>query len=141
MTAFVGANRYKAPYSGEDGNRTHVHGYFKLPAAAAAADTVDLALIPAGMKVHEVQSAWSAMGGSGTTYSLGWKYEDGSAGGSATAFHAATASVSAGTVNNPILPIGPFTKPAILYATLGTGIAASASEMSSSVVGEFVGTM
>jgi hypothetical protein len=90
-------------------------------AAAAIADKARLAVLPAGSRVFNIKAVNAALGAS-TTISLGWENVDGSAGGSASAFLAATATSAAGVANSTAAPVD-FDKDAYLTATVGGGVA------------------
>lgn len=144
MTAIVAGDRYKAPYAGEDGNASSWSGYHKMTAAGSIGDTIDLFKIPAGAKIDEVIEAHSAHGGT-AAMTIGWKYEDGSSGGSATALKASGSTVSAGASANPVIPNNVITgqvfdKPAIVYITNSGSAIPQNGEVYVACRGEFVGT-
>lgn len=138
MANITAGDRSKAPYAGDLGNTARWSGYHKMPVAGGIGDTIELAEIPAGALVSDVSCVWSAHGGT-ATLALGWKYKDGSAGGSASAFKAAASSVAAGNSVAGILPVY-FDKPAILYATNAGSAIPQNGEVSAVLYGEFVGT-
>lgn len=141
MAQLIAGDARKAPFAGDVGNKGVWSGYYKYPVAGANGDTIDLFEVPAGARVFEVGVANSAFG-AGVTLSLGWKYKDGSAGGTATALMAATSVATAGSLGGNILPIDNTGsgKSMIVYATIGGGNPAANSEVFARVEGEFVGT-
>jgi hypothetical protein len=107
-------------YTGEEGNLSAQHGS-QLLAAAQIADTVDLVTIPAGSKLLDAALVNAALGAS-VTVALGYRFKDGTTGGSATALLAATAATSAAKTNSVFAPIV-FAKDVVLYATIAGGAA------------------
>lgn len=143
-TNIIAGSRYKAPYAGDAGNSLVLSGYHKMAAAGAIGDTIELLEIPAGAKVDEICEAHSAHGGT-ATLAFGWKYKDGSAGGSATAVKAAASTVAAGDSQKTLFPEGVITggvfdKPAILYATNAGSAIPQNGEIYVKLKGEFLGT-
>ena len=136
MANVQAGDRFKAPYAGEVGNKGQWDGYHKMAAAGNVGDTIELCEVPAGVKLNEHNTSWSAHGGT-ATLSIGWKYKDGSAGGSATAIKAAASSVSAGNAVGGFLPITT-TKPIIIYATNAASAIPQNGEVYCAVSGEFV---
>lgn len=140
MAAIIAGDRYKMPFAGEDGNSSNWNGYYKMPAAGSIGDTVDLFEVPAGARIDEYGFTWAGQSGTTATVAIGWKYKDGSAGGSASALRTATAvGAAAGSVSAGLLPIY-FEKPAIIYVTNGVAAFASGAELYVKAEGEFVGT-
>ena len=126
MAAVISGDRYKVPFAGETGNASRWDGYHKMPAAGSIGDTIDLFEIPAGAKIDEVIEVHSAHGTS-ATMAIGWKYKDGSSGGSATAIRAAASSAAAGSAQVLLNPAALFSstggvvdKPIIVYITNAT---------------------
>lgn len=97
MAVIKGTGLYQIPYYGEYGNLSQMES--AVPSGSVAnADTVDFMTIPGGVKVVDVTTIFSApTGGSAHTMSLGWRYADGSAGGSATAFFTTTSVAGTNT--------------------------------------------
>lgn len=93
----------------------------KTLAAAAIADTVDLMKIDGPCRIEDAHMINAALG-AGVTISLGWRYQDGSAGGGAAAIFAATAAAAAGRVSMGLAPFST-TKGIVIYATVGGGAA------------------
>lgn len=121
MAQIIASTMKINPYTGEEGNLSGDHGSAVLNAAQIA-DTIDLLPIPAGAKLRNVDLVNAALGAT-TTVSLGWRYKDGTAGGSATALLGATSTAAAAKTTSAFAPIV-FAKDAVLYATVG-GAAAS----------------
>ncbi|MBX9850022.1 MAG: hypothetical protein K2X64_12060 [Rhodocyclaceae bacterium] len=121
MAQIIASTMKITPYTGDAGNLSGDHGSAVLNAAQIA-DTIDLLSIPAGAKLRNVNLINAALGAL-TTVSLGWRYKDGTAGGSAAALLAATSTAAAAKTAGTFAPIV-FTKDAVLYATVG-GAAAS----------------
>lgn len=153
MATITGQELNKAQYTGSTGCAAAYSGYHALAAAAAnATDTLDLCTIPAGVKPQTFNVAWTAHGGSGTL-SFGWRYKDGSTGGTATAFLAATSTVSAGSAQATLIPAnvtalgssgnssGVFDKDVILYATSAATAMPSGMKVNAVLNGEYVGTL
>ncbi len=138
MANVIAGDRNKAPYAGEVGNKGVWSGYHKMPVAGNIGDTIELCQVPAGAKIFGYEAAWSAHGGT-ATLAIGWKYKDGSAGGSATAIKAAASSVAAGNAVAAFLPIE-FEKTAIIYVTNAASAIPQNGETFVAVSGEFVGT-
>lgn len=144
MSNIIAPSRYKAPYAGDAGNALVIDGYFKAAAAGSIGDTIELLEIPAGAKINEILEVHSAHGGT-AALTLGWKYKDGSSGGSATALKASTSTVSAGNSQATLIPGGVITgevfdKPAILYATNSGSAIPQNGEIYVVAKGEYVGT-
>ena len=118
MTALVAASVNNAVYAGEEGNLSADLGLYTF-AAGQIGDTVDLQTIPAGTQLLDLDIIFAALG-AGSTLSFGWRYKDGSAGGSATALLAATSTAAAGVASASFTPIT-FLNTAILYATIAGG--------------------
>jgi hypothetical protein len=120
MAQIIASTMNNNPYTGEDGNSSTDHGY-KLLAAAAIADTIDLLTIPAGAKMIEVCMINAALGAL-STISLGYRNKDGTANAAGTnvALLAATSTVAAGKTRSVFAPIV-FAKDAVLYATVAGG--------------------
>lgn len=116
MAKIIASTMTNTPYTGEEGNKSADHGQAVL-AAAAIADTVDLLNIPAGSKLLDVALISAALG-AGSTVSLGWRYKDGSVGGSATALLPVTGTAAAAKTPSAFAPIA-FAKDVVLYATIG----------------------
>lgn len=104
-------------HAGEYGNGSRAWSSATL-AALADGSLVDFLEVPAGTDLYEAKLGNAALGAS-TTISLGWRYKDGSAGGSATAILAAASTVSAGSRESALITPIRFEKPAIIYATMG----------------------
>lgn len=94
----------------------------KTFAAQANGDTLDLFQIGGQCTMLDGHVVAGALG-AGVTISIGWRYADGSAGGSATALLAATVMNTAGLKTT--LSMAPITvdKDVIIYATIGVGAA------------------
>lgn len=127
----------KAPYAGAQGNKSVWRGRHVMAAAGNIGDTIELCEVPAGAVITAHNTSWSAHGGT-ATLAIGWKYKDGSAGGSATAIKAAASSVAAGNAVGGFLPIAP-TKPIIIYATNAASAIPQNGDVYVEVSGEFVG--
>jgi len=145
MTAINSGDKFKAPFAGEDGNSSNWSGYYKYPAAGATGDTIDLFEVPAGAKIDEIAEVHSAHGGS-AAFTLGWKYKDGSAGGSATALKASFSTVSAGNSVIAVSPLSLFSsnrgvvdKSIIVYATNSGSAVPLNGDLYVKASGEFIG--
>lgn len=168
MAAIISGDRYKAPFAGEMGNYSSWSGAYKYPAAGVIGDTIDLFEVPAGAKIDEYVVAWSGLTNTTATLAIGWKYKDGSAGGSAngrtgtpsaTAIRAATAvGAAASSASSAVLPTALFPPatagsalaaatipgvvdaPIIVYVTNGVALFPANGDIYVRVAGEFVGT-
>lgn len=120
MAQIIASTMKNTPYNGEEGNKSSDHGAHLL-ASAAIADTVDLLTIPGGSKLLDVAMINAALGTS-TTVSLGWRYKDGTVGGSATALLIATSTAAAAKTPSAFAPIT-FAKDVVLYGTVAGGVA------------------
>ncbi len=138
MANIQAGDRFKAPYSGDLGNASVWRGYHKMAAAGTIGDTIELAVVPAGAVITSHNTSWSAHGGT-STLAVGWKYKDGSAGGSATAIKAAASSVAAGNAIGGFLPIN-VDKDIVIYATNAASAIPLNGEVYVEVYGEYVGT-
>lgn len=138
MANLQAGDRFKAPYAGDLGNKSQWSGYHKMAAAGLLGDTIELCEVPAGAVLNGHNTSWSAHGGT-ATLAIGWKYKDGSAGGSATAIKGAASSVAAGNAVGGFLPIT-VDKPIIIYATNAGSLIPLNGEVYVAVAGEFVGT-
>ena len=115
-------NITQIPFAGQHGNLNNANDG-KTLAAAAIADTIDFVTIPAASKIVDAHMVNAALGAS-TTVSLGWRYKDGTAGGSATAILAATSTVAAARTNMTAAPITPtLPKDIVVYGTIACGAA------------------
>ena len=106
------------PSTGSWGNRS---GFISNTtfAAVAIATEVDLMKLPPGTELTDLHAVFDALdGGAASTVSFGWKYEDGSTGGGATALAPAQATGVAGDYRGAFKPIF-FSKEVILTATVG----------------------
>lgn len=92
------------------------HGSLTL-AAAQVADKIRLVKLYAGTKVHDVKMVNAALGAS-STVAIGFEYVNGEAGGSATAFLAATNTASAAATRSPAAPVT-LEYDAFIIATIG----------------------
>lgn len=115
MAQRTAATVKNATYAGEAGNLSVDHGTFTA-VAAAIADTIDLLTIPAGSKLLDVKFVNAALGAT-STLGYGWRFKDGSVGGSAVALLAQTSTAAAAMNFYAGAPIQ-FDKEAILYATV-----------------------
>lgn len=138
MANIKAGDRNKSPYAGEVGNKAQWSGYHKMPVAGAIGDTIELCVVPAGAVINAHNTSWSAHGGT-ATLAIGWKYKDGSAGGSATAIKAAASSVAAGNAVGGFLPITA-DKDIVIYATNAASAIPQNGEVYVAVSGEYVGT-
>lgn len=145
MAAINAGDKYKAPFAGEDGNSSNWSGYHKMPAAGSIGDTIDLFEVPAGAKIDEILEVHSAHGGT-AAMTIGWKYKDGSAGGSASALKASASTVSAGNSVGGLSPLSLFSssggvvdKPIIVYITNSGSAIPLNGEVYVKASGEFVG--
>jgi hypothetical protein len=93
----------------------------KTFAAQPAADTCDLYTISGSSKIIDGHLVNAALG-AGVTISVGWRFADGSAGGSATALLPATVCTAAARTNIPVAPFQ-VDKDIVVYATIGVGAA------------------
>jgi hypothetical protein len=109
-------------YSG-DAPFAVAHGAITL-AAAPSGHRVRLVRLFAGTRVHDVKMVNAALGGS-TTVALGFEYVNGEAGGSATAFLAATSTAAAATTRSPSAPVT-LEFDAFIIATIGGAAATGA---------------
>ena len=110
-------------FAGQHGNYNVIEDG-KTLAAFLVADTVDLMTIPARCKIDDFHLINAALGAA-VTLSLGWRYKDGTAGGSATALMAATAMTAAARTNMAVAPVLPsLQKEIVVY---GTGAGATAA--------------
>lgn len=146
MANIQAGDRFKAPYAGDLGNQSTWSGYHKMPVAGAIGDTIELFEVPAGAKIDEVSEVHSAHGGS-ATLAIGWKYKDGSAGGSATALKAAATSVAAGNSTTILNPMSLFPNnggvvdaPIVVYVTNAGSAIPQNGDVYVRLSGEFVGT-
>lgn len=122
MAQILGDNINDIQMYGEYGNCSIADGG-KTLAAAAIADTVDLIKLDGPVRILDAHMINAALGAA-TTVSLGWRYSDGTAGGSATAILAATGTVAAARTNTAAAPIQPSLQKGItIYATVGGGVA------------------
>ena len=135
MAAIIASTMKNNPYTGEEGNRSADHGY-QLLAAAAIADTIDLLVIPGGAKLLGVSMINAALGVS-STLSLGWRYKDGTAGGTNVALLAATATATAAKALSVFAPMS-FAKDVVLYATVAGGAVTGQLDVVTDYI--FVGT-
>jgi hypothetical protein len=153
MGTIIGPERNKQQYTGEAGNKLICDGYYKQNGAGTLADLVELFVIPAGSKIVEFAMAWST-GAASETLALGWKYRDGSTGGAATAFLAATAVTTAGSaVADCFVPAaltalgssgnssGVFDKDVIVYATNAGAAIPANQQIYAKAEGIYVGTL
>lgn len=102
---------------GEYGNCSIADGG-KTLAAANIADTVDLLQIEGPIRFEDIHMVNAALGAS-TTVSLGWRYKDGTAGGSATALLAATSTAAAARTNGTSAPFSTLSgKTVVIYGTV-----------------------
>jgi hypothetical protein len=115
MAKILSDNFYGIRHFGEYGDLS-VADDGKTLAAASIADTVDFFTIPGGLRFEDGHMVNAALGAS-TTFSIGWRYVDGSAGGSATALLAATSTAAAARVNFTSAPFS-VDKDIIVYGTL-----------------------
>lgn len=99
------------------------HGAVTL-ASAPVAHRVRLVRLYAGTKVHDVKMVNAALGAS-STVAVGFEYVNGEAGGSATAFLAATNTASAATTRSPSAPVT-LEFDAFIIATIGGAAATGA---------------
>lgn len=115
-------NITQIPFAGQHGNLNQINDG-KTLAAAVIADTIDFATIPVGSRIVDAHMINAALG-AGTTLSLGWRYKDGTAGGSATAIFAATSMAAVARTNMATAPITPtLAKDIVVFATLAGGAA------------------
>ena len=153
MAAITGLQVNNRQFNGVQGNAAVWSGYNKMGAVASTVtDTLDLLTIPAGAKVNDFKVAWTAHGGAGTL-SFGWRYKDGTTGGTATAFLGATSSVAAGSASNVFVTpdltalgtsgnsSGIFDKDIIVYATSAATLMPANMEIEAHLSGEFRGTL
>lgn len=134
MATLTATSVANIPPVGSAGNVSVQFGSYTF-AAAAIADKVRLCVIPAGAKVFNIAAINAALGAS-STVALGWEYVDGSAGGSSTAFLAATSTAAAGRAESTAAPVS-FDKDVYLIGTVGG--AAATGQYDVSVSYEFVG--
>lgn len=119
MSALNASTKYNLQFFGEQGNASVALGKY-VAASAQIADTIDLLTMPeGGLTVTSAHLINAALGAS-STVALGWRYLDGSAGGSATAFFGQTATSSAGRINSTNAPID-VEKAIVIYATVAGG--------------------
>src|SRR4051812_24917715 len=106
-------------FAGEYGNYSVKAAHY-VAAAAQVGDTIDFFTLPGKCRIHEWTMLSAALGGT-ATLSLGWRYADGSAGGSATALLPASA-VAAASRTEALTNLGQVIdvdKDVIIYGTLG----------------------
>jgi hypothetical protein len=135
------SNEFSAPvFAGEYGNKSSAYGQ-KTLAASQVADTIDWFVIPGKSKVLDVEFAWAAMGAA-ATFTLGWRYADGTAGGSATALLPDSGTTAAAGIQRPLSNVNvPFTtdKDIIVYSTQAA--AAATGQANVRVDYAFLGTI
>lgn len=141
MARLLSAQYSDPVFAGEYGNYSVKAANVTL-AAAQVADTIDWFMLPGKCRIHEWKISWAAMGGAATA-NLGWRYVDGSAGGSATALLPASGSMAAAGNLEPVaavqvIPID-VDKDIIIYSTLAG--AAATGRMDVRVNYEFRGTL
>lgn len=107
-------------FYGEYGHADSAVGGVTL-AAAQIADIIDLLKLDGPVEISDAFMINAALG-AGSTISLGWRYQDGSAGGGAATIFAATATNAAGRVNMGLASFKT-TKAIVIYATVGGGAA------------------
>jgi hypothetical protein len=122
-------NITQVPVAGQHGNLNSAEDGRTL-AALPIADFVDLLIFPAGSKLIQGVLITAALGAS-TTLSVGWRYRDGTAGGSATALLAATSTASAARTNLTFVPleIPNRSKEVVIFATAGGAAATGRVDM------------
>lgn len=120
MAVILGDNINDLQQYGHYGNLSVASGG-KTLAAAAIADTVDLLKIDGPVEIEDVHMINAALGAA-TTIALGWRYQDGTAGGGAAVIFAAAATNAAGRVNMDKAP-HKTNKSIVIYATVGGGVA------------------
>lgn len=120
MAVILGDNINDLQHYGQYGNCEVANGG-KTLAAANIADTVDLFKIDGPIEIVDLHMINAALGAA-TTISLGWRYQDGSAGGSAVVLLAATATNAIARTNTLAAPTKT-TRGIVVYATVGGGVA------------------
>jgi hypothetical protein len=145
MAAINSGDKNRAPFAGEQGNVSAWDGYYKMPAAGTIGDTIDLFEVPAGAKISEIAEVHSAHGGTAAMV-IGWKYKDGSAGGSASALKASASTVAAGNSVVALSPLALFgasagvvDKPIIVYVTNSGSAIPLNGEVYVKATGEYYG--
>lgn len=120
MAVITGDNVNDLQHYGQYGNEEIADGG-KTLAAAAIADTVDLLRIDGPIRFEDLHLINAALGAA-TTISIGWRYQDGSAGGSNVAMLAAVATNAAARSNSLVPPFNT-NKAIVVYATVAGGVA------------------
>lgn len=122
MAKLLAQGMADTPFYGEYGNQAVAESTITGASVANGTDTIDFCIIPAQSKLYDWQmlnNAWT--GGTSPTLSLGWRYADGTAGGSATALIAATSMTSAARTRAAAAATAPILvdKDIIIYGTSG----------------------
>ncbi|HQR20116.1 MAG TPA: hypothetical protein PKV98_04580 [Burkholderiaceae bacterium] len=135
------SNEYSnPPFAGEYGNLAVARGQ-KTLAASQIADTIDWFVIPGKATIVDAQFAWQAMGAA-ATFTLGWRYADGSAGGGAANILPSSGTTVAAGIQRPVdNGLLPFTvdKDIIVYSTQAGAAATGRADVK--VEYEFRGTV
>src|SRR5258706_11015313 len=102
MAVILGDNINDIQHYGQYGNYEVADGG-KTLVAAQINDTVDLLKLDGPVRIEDAHFINAALG-AGSFVSIGWRYQDGSAGGSAVAIIAATSTAAASRVNMGLAP-------------------------------------
>jgi hypothetical protein len=138
MAKFFAIQFYDPVFAGEYGNLSAKA--VNITAAAAIADTIDFMVLPGKCRLLDWAMQNAALG-AGSTISVGWRYADGTAGGSATALLPATSTAAAARttpLTNTGIPID-VDKDIIVYGTVAGGAVAGRVDLR--VEYEFRGTL